>query len=150
MFTVPTFSNWQISLTFPWLFQYFFPFSSILFNEFNKYRNLFNKDTSTKKSENKNKYKNWLKSHFFSILGKFPSFFPVFWVKFPDFSSLFEIPRLEKFSHFPGFPLLVGTMDVTQKQTQKFGRAITWNIYEHPLHSGPIPWGLRFHRENSI
>ena len=26
---VPTFPDWQNSLTFPWLFQYFFPFSSI-------------------------------------------------------------------------------------------------------------------------
>ena len=40
--------------------------------------------------------------------------FPVFWVKFPDFSSLFRIPWLfrdwKKFSHFPGFPVYVGTM----------------------------------------
>ena len=45
--------------------------------------------------------------------------FPVFWLKFPDFSSLFKIPRLfpdwTKFSHFPGFPVHVGTMGVHVK-----------------------------------
>ena len=67
------------------------------------------------KSQRNNKNKKWLKfPHFSSISGKFPWLFqylgqisltfPVFWVKFPDFSSLFKIPRLfpdwKKFSHF--------------------------------------------------
>ena len=55
---VPTFSDWQISRTFPWHLQYFFLlFSSnfsVLFNEFNKYKNLFHK------------YK--IKQHFFDFL----------------------------------------------------------------------------------
>ena len=43
-------------LTFPWLFQYFFHFPvffSVLFNEFNKHKKLFNKCSSIKKSEEK-------------------------------------------------------------------------------------------------
>ena len=53
-----------------------FPFSSIfslaLFNEFHKYKNLFNKYMSIKKSREENKNINWLKFHFSSILGKIP------------------------------------------------------------------------------
>ena len=110
---------------FPWLFpdyySNFFPFSSILsayfLNEFNKYKNLFNKGNSTKESEKKiNKNKSWLKfPHFSSVLGKFPSFFPVFWVKFPYFSSLFKIPWIfpdwKKFSHFSRFSSPCGNHD---------------------------------------
>ena len=66
---------------FPWLFQYSFSFSSIffsvLFNKFTKYKNLFNKYTSTK-NQGKNKNKNWLK--FLT--------FPAFGVKLPHFSSI--------------------------------------------------------------
>ena len=46
---VPTFSDWQISLTFPVLKKKNSSILfSVLFNEFNKY-NLFNEDTSIKK-----------------------------------------------------------------------------------------------------
>ena len=51
---VPTFFDWQISLTIPTIF---FPFSSILLvffkNEFNKCKNKFNKGNLTKRSEKK-------------------------------------------------------------------------------------------------
>ena len=67
----------------------FFPFSSIffsvLFNEFTKYKNLFNKCSSIKKSK---KNKNWL--------------------KFPDFSSVYVQSPLTPI--FPGFPVDVETM----------------------------------------
>ena len=36
---------------FPWFSSFFFPFSSVIFDEFNKYKNLFYKYTSIKKSE---------------------------------------------------------------------------------------------------
>ena len=61
------------TLTFP---VFCFPFSSILFNKFNKYKNIFNKYTSIKKKQRKLKIKTDLNSFTF----------PVFWVKFPDFS----------------------------------------------------------------
>ena len=65
---------------FPSIFSPFPVFFKVLFNEFIKYKNLFNKYISIKKSEKKIN-KNWLKFyHFFSILGKFPH------------SSLFKIP----------------------------------------------------------
>ena len=56
----------------------------------NKCKNLFNKNTSIKKSEKKN--------------SQYSFTFPVFPVKFPDFSSLFKIPWFSptgKFTHFP-------------------------------------------------
>ena len=44
---VPTFLDWQISLILPRLFQYIFSIFQyvfrVLFNEFNKYNNLFDK-----------------------------------------------------------------------------------------------------------
>ena len=66
----------DFSSVFPVVF--FLPFSSILsvlFGEFHKYRNLFNKYRSIKKS--KQKFKKMAKIHPFSspILGKIPSFF---------------------------------------------------------------------------
>ena len=71
---VPTLSDWQISLSFP-VFSFHFPvfFFSVLFDEFNKYKNIFHKYISIKKSEQN---KNWLKfPHFSSILGKIPRLF---------------------------------------------------------------------------
>ena len=72
IFMVPTFLDWQISLAFP-VFSFHFPvFFSVLFNEFKKYKNLFNKYTSIK-SQRKIKNKNWLNfPHFSIILDKIP------------------------------------------------------------------------------
>ena len=74
---VPTFSDWQISLTFA---VFLFPFSSVLFNDFNKYKNVFKKYTPTEKpGKNNNKNENVLKfPHFSSILGKITPFFQYF------------------------------------------------------------------------
>ena len=89
----------------------FFPFSSIffiiLFNKFNKHK-IYLTNTLQLNSQIENKNKDWLKCHHFSsIWGKMSLIFPVFWVKFPDFSSLVKIPRLfpdwKKFSYFSGF-----------------------------------------------
>ena len=75
---VPTFSDWQISQTFPVFFPIFQYFLGVWFNEFNKYKALFNKCISIKKSE-KNISKNWLKFPQFSIIwGKTTSVFQYF------------------------------------------------------------------------
>ena len=89
-FIVPTFSDWQISLTFPVFFTVFQYFLKFLF-------------------------KVWYHIFLYYWLTNFPGFssifsifqynfvliFAVLWVKFPDFSSLSKIPWL-----FPGWKML--------------------------------------------
>ena len=88
---------------FPNLSNIIFPVSiisfSVLFNEFNKYKNLFpimneiNKYTSIKNQE---KILKMVKIPPFPVFfwggGLNSPIFPVFWVKFPDFSGLSKIP----------------------------------------------------------
>ena len=119
---VPTFLDWQISLTFPVYFFDFPVFFSILFNKFNKYKNWFYKYTL-----NKNQGKNIIKIGqnsliFSSILSKILSFFQYFGQNSPTFSNLFKIPWLVSFPIFPGYPVFpvhVGNMIIYHFNGQK-------------------------------
>ena len=75
---------------FPWIFHYFFNFPlffSILFKEFNKYKNL----TNILQLKNLRKHKNWLKfPHFSSILDKI--LFKILWL-FPDWKMVSMFPH---------------------------------------------------------
>ena len=75
---VPTFSDWQIFRTFP----VFFPFASILFNKFNKYKE------STEQIQFY--FKNQRKKKLNKKLAKLPALSSIFIQKFPDISSILD------------------------------------------------------------
>ena len=100
---VPTFSDWQISPTFPVffsVFQYFLKFFFYL-----KYGTIFAGFSLLQADKFP-----WHFQHSFQFSSIIFSDFPVFWVKFPDFSNLHKIPWLfpdwKMPSHFSRFSLI--------------------------------------------